>query len=181
MVFRFPNRHSGIGHGDVYQGQQARELNGAQSSLISNLHRDLVVEPRRCAEAWRAIIGPENADKRLFFRPLRPRGATQVFHFVVRGRVSSAGHSGRRRRAELSRRVDDKGDALAPVRTQCERDQADWILPPMPGLIARKIIDTDTRFRELRTIIETHRQNSCSRPLPQIDPVCSLLCVVDGS
>ena len=102
MVFRFPNRHSGIGHGDVYQCQQARELNGAQSSLISNLHRDLVVEPRRCAEAWRAIIGPENADKRLFFRPLRPRGATQVFHFVVRGSVSRAGHIGRRRRAELS-------------------------------------------------------------------------------
>ena len=67
------------------------------------------------------------------------------------------------------------------MRTQRERNQADWILPPMPGLIARKIIDADTRLRDLRTIIETHRQNSCSRPLPQIDPVCSLMCVGDGS
>src|SRR4029077_3451084 len=132
MVFRFPNRHSGIGHGDVYQCQQARELNGAQSSLISNLYRDLVVEPRRCAQAWSAIIGPENADKRLFFRPLRPRGATQVFHFVVRGSVSRAGHVGRRRRAELTRRADHERKALAPVRAQRERNQAYWILPPMP-------------------------------------------------
>ena len=118
MVFRFPNGHCGIGHGDVYQGEQARELNGAQSSLVSNLHRDLIVEPRRCAQAWRAIIGPENADKCLFFRALRPRGATQVFHFVVRGSVSRACHVGRRRRAELTRRADHKRNALAPVRTQ---------------------------------------------------------------
>ena len=103
VVFRFPNGHSGIGHADVYQGEQARELNGAQSSLIGNLHRDLIVEPRRRAQAWGAIIGPESADKCLFFRALRRRGATQVFHFVVHGSVSRACHGGRRRRAELTR------------------------------------------------------------------------------
>ena len=152
MVFRFPNGHAGIGHGDVYQGQQARELNGAQSSLVGNLHRDLIVEPRRRAQAWRAIVRPESADERLLFRALRGRNdsiATQVFHFVVRSRVSRACHIGRRRRAKLSRRVDHKWNALAPVRAQRERDQAYWILPPVPGLIARKIIDADGRAREL--------------------------------
>ena len=166
---------------DVYQGQQARELNGAQSSLISNLYRDLVVEPRRRAQAWCAIIGPENADKRLLFRPLRPRGATQVFHFVVCSRVSRAGHIGRRRRAELTRRADHERKALAPVRTQGERDQADWILPPVAGLIAGEIIDADGRIRNLRTIVETHRENGCGGSMAQIDSVCSLMCVGDGS
>src|SRR4029077_3239420 len=181
MVFRFPNRHSGIGHGDVYQCQQAREFNGAQSSLISNLYRDLVVQPRRCAQAWSAIIGPENADKRLFFRPLRPRGATQVFHFVVRGSVSRAGHIGRRRRAELSWRVDDKGAALAPGPTQCGRSQTYGILSPVAGLVAREIIDADARLGKLRTIINTHGQNGGSRPVFQVAPVCSLIRVGDGS
>src|SRR6185436_8781154 len=133
------------------------------------------------AEAWRAVIGPENADKRLFFRPLRARGATQVFHFVVCGSVSRAGHIGRRRRAELSRRVDDKGDALAPVGAQRERDQTDRILAPMSGQIAWNVIDADTWLGDLRTIIETHRQDGCSRTVPQVDPVCSLLRVGDGS
>src|SRR5439155_21258579 len=41
ILFRFPNGHSGIGHGDVCQGEQARKLNGAHSSLVGNLHRDL--------------------------------------------------------------------------------------------------------------------------------------------
>ena len=94
------------------------------------------------------------------------RGATQVFHFVVRSRVSRACHGGRRRRAELTRRADHERNALAPVRAQRERNQADWILPPVPGLIARKIIDANARLGNLRTIIETHRQDGCSRSLP---------------
>ena len=183
VVFRFPNRHCGIGHGDVYQCQQARELNGAQSPLVGNLHRDLIVESRRRAETWGAIIRPESADERLLFRALRAYDsvATQVFHLVVRSRVIRACHVGRRRRAELTRRVDYKRNALAPVRAERERNQADWILPPVAGLIARKIIDANVRLGNLRTIIETHGQDGCSRPLPQIDPVCSLLRVPDGS
>ena len=62
-----------------------------------------------------------------------------------------------------------------------ERDQADWILPPVAGLIAREIIDADGRLGNLRTIIETHRQNGCGRSLSQIDSVCPLLRVGDGS
>ncbi|PYS67629.1 MAG: hypothetical protein DMF73_18875 [Acidobacteria bacterium] len=95
--------------------------------------------------------------------------------------VSSACHFGRRWRAELSRRVDHERNAPAPVRTQSERDQTDRILPPVPRLVARKIIDANARLGELRTIIETHRQNCCSRAVPQIDPICFLLRVPDRS
>jgi hypothetical protein len=97
--------------------------------------------------------------------------ATEVFHFIVGGSVSRAGHIRRRRRAELTRRTDYEWEALAPVRAQCERNQTDWILPPMSRLIARKIIDANARLGDLRTIVETHRENRCSRPLSQIDPV----------
>src|SRR5207244_7921812 len=86
VVFRFPNGHSGFGHGDVCQGEQARELNGAQSPLVGNLHRNLVVESRRRAQAWGAIISPESADECLLFRALRGRNdpvAAQVFRLVV--------------------------------------------------------------------------------------------------
>src|SRR5207244_9527733 len=83
VVFRFPNGHSGIGHGDVCQGEQARKLNGAHSSLVGNLHRDLIVQSRRRAQAWGTIVSPENADECLLFRALVWRNApiaTDVFH-----------------------------------------------------------------------------------------------------
>src|SRR5206468_6640489 len=137
-------------HSDVYQGQQTRELNGAESSLVSNLYRDLIVEPRGRAEAWGAIVSPESADERLLFGAHRRRDATQVFRLVVRSGVSRACHIGRGRRAELTGRCHDERYALAPVRTQSERDQAYWILPPVPGLIAREIIDANARLRKLR-------------------------------
>ena len=67
------------------------------------------------------------------------------------------------------------------MRTQREWNQAYWILSPVPGLIACKIIDANARLGDLRAIIETHGQDRCSRALPEIDPVCSLLRVSDGS
>ena len=168
MVFRFPDGHSSIGHGDICQRQQARELNRAQSPLVGDLHRDLVVESRRRAQARRAIISPESADERLLFRTLR-RGkdsiATQVFRFVVRSCVSRACHIRRRRRAELTGRCHDERYALPPVRTQSERDQAYWVLPPVPRLVAREIIDANVRLRQLRTVIDPHGQDRCSRAM----------------
>src|SRR5207247_6504286 len=64
--------------------------------------------------------------------------------------------------------------AVPPVRPEREWNQAYQILPLVSGQIARKIIDANARLRKLRTIIETHRQNCCSRAMPQIDPVCFL-------
>ena len=63
------------------------------------------------------------------------------------------------------------------MRAQRERNQTDWILPPVAGLVARKIIDSNCRLGNLRTIIETHGQDGCGRPLSQIDSVCFLVCV----
>src|SRR5439155_7167400 len=101
----FPNGHSGIGHADVYQGKQARELNAAQSPLVRNLHRKLIVQSRRRAQARGSVISPESADECLLFSALRGCNdpvAAQVFHFVVSGRVSSAGHVGWDWRAKLA-------------------------------------------------------------------------------
>ena len=134
MVFRFPNGRSGVRHGNVYQGQQARELNAVQSSLVGNLYRNLIIEPWRRAQAWRAIIRPESADKCLLFRALRGRIqpiATKVFCLVVRSRVCGACHGWRRRRAELGGRGGNERTALAPVRAERERDQTYWILAPV--------------------------------------------------
>src|SRR6266566_9124145 len=92
--------------------------NSTHSSLVGNVYRDLIVEPRRRTQAGRPIVSPKNAEECLFACALG-RGdhpiATQVFHLVVCSRVSSARHVGRRRRAELSRRVEHEWDAFAPV------------------------------------------------------------------
>src|SRR5436190_17038653 len=90
----------------------------------------------------------------------------QAFHLVVSHCVVRAGHLGRRRRTELTRRTDHEWNALAPVRAERERNQTDRILPPVSGLVARKIIDANCRLGNLRPIIETHRENGCSCPLP---------------
>src|SRR5205814_5244707 len=62
MIFGFPNRHRSVPHRDVYQGQQTRKLNGGETSLVGNLDRELIVESRRRAQAWRGIVGPESPD-----------------------------------------------------------------------------------------------------------------------
>src|ERR1700758_3691290 len=157
IIFRFPNSHAGIGHGDVYQREQPRKLNGAQSSLVGNVHGDLIVQLGRGTQAWRTIIRPESPDERLLFRSLRRCIATQVFHFVVRSSVTGARHGWRRRRAELARRVNHEWNALTPVRAECQRDQANWILSPVARLVTRKIIHANARLWDLRAIIETHR------------------------
>jgi hypothetical protein len=64
---------------------------------------------------------------------------------------------------------------------QSERDQTYRILSPMAWQIAREIIDANARLGDLRTIIETHREDGCSRSMSQIDPVCFLVLVADGS
>src|SRR5437763_2472253 len=62
MIFGFPNRHGSVPHRDVYQGQQARKLYGGETSLVGNLNRELIVESRRRAQAWRGIVSPESPD-----------------------------------------------------------------------------------------------------------------------
>ena len=49
----------------------------------------------------------------------------------------------------------------------------------MPGLVARQIIDSHARLGNLRAIVNSYGKNGCSRPVPQIDPVCFLLRVSD--
>ena len=52
------------------------------------------------------------------------------------------------------------------MRPYREREQADRVLPPVPRLIARKIIDAEGRVRNLRAIVNTHGQNGGRRSVP---------------
>src|SRR5262249_58556400 len=114
----------------------------------------------RGAQAWGGIICPESADERLLFRALRGRNdriAAYAFHFIVCGSVVSARHVGRRRRAELTRRGDNKRNALTPIRAQSQRNQTDRILSPMARQIDREIIYPQMWLGDLPTIIENAR------------------------
>src|SRR5262245_31307852 len=61
-VLGAPNGDAGVGHGDIQQSEQTRVLHFRVALLNGNHLCDLVVEPRRHAEAWAAVITPENAD-----------------------------------------------------------------------------------------------------------------------
>src|SRR5205823_4789184 len=73
--------------------------------------------------------------------------------------------------AKLLRRLQDEGIALAPVRAESERDQANRILTPMPWKIACEIIDADSRLRDLRAVVESQGKNGGGRPPPQINTI----------
>ena len=83
VELRLPDRDAGVGHRDVDQRQQSRQIEEIRSHLIGDRHGDLVVEPRRCAQARRAVVGPVDADRRLLVgalgrrrRPSPPRRFT---------------------------------------------------------------------------------------------------------
>src|SRR5207237_5084600 len=127
----------------------------------------LIVKSRRRTETGRSIVSPERADKSLFCGPLCRRHkaiAADAFHFVVSGCVFRARHCRRRRNAKLLRRFQDECIALAPVRAESKRDQANRLLTPMPGVIACEIIDADTRLRNLRSFIDSRCKDGTGGP-----------------
>src|SRR5205814_6784473 len=67
IILTFPNRHAGIGHGGVREGEKPGQIGGAEMHLISDVNGDLIVEARRRAQAWCSVVGPENSDKALFW------------------------------------------------------------------------------------------------------------------
>src|SRR5581483_1292763 len=64
----FADAGARVGERDVHQRHQPRELHSRRTHLLSDLHRDLVVEPRRRAQARCSIVGPVESDLRLFRR-----------------------------------------------------------------------------------------------------------------
>src|SRR5207244_12307282 len=120
--------------------------------LISDVDDDLIVEPRRRAQAWGPIVSPENSNKTLFGRSRRRcenSVASDCLGFGVGGGILGAVHIRRRWNAKLTGRLDDEGFAITPMRAESERDQADRILAPVSGLIAGEIIYADARLRGL--------------------------------
>ncbi len=74
-------------------------------------------------------------------------------------RVLRAGHGGRRGHAELVARPEHEGLDLAPVRAQRHRQQADRVLSPDPGAVARNVIAPHPRFGMIRAVILAESEN----------------------
>src|SRR5262249_294726 len=139
--------------------------------LVSDLYRDLVIEPRGCAQAWRAIVGPVEADLGLL-GSAHCRGenpvAAEGLHLVESGRILRPVQRGCPRNPDLLRSLPPKRLALAPVGTQSKRAQADGVLAPLPGLVAGEELNTDAGFGPLRTIVGPEREDRGGRSLPQL-------------
>ena len=104
-VLRLPARDAGVGHRDVDEREQPRAARPTfRSASGRDRDRDLVVEPRRRAEARRAVVGPVDARDRLVracgSSACRDAVAAERLHLVVGGRVrrrsSSAAAAGAR-------------------------------------------------------------------------------------
>src|SRR5581483_5391377 len=162
IVLRFPDRGARVGERDVHQRHQPRELHSRRTHLLSDLHRDLVVEPRRRAQARCSIVGPVESDLRLFRRAGARRYdavAAERFYFLICGGVLATVERRRRRNAELIRRFEHEGCNLAPVSAERERTVADRVLTPLSRIVAHDEIDVDARLGMLRVIIRAQSQN----------------------
>ena len=182
MVFRFPRAHPGFGHRDIHQRQQPGELNRLESGPVSDLNRDLVVKSRWGAKARSSVVGPEYADERLLGGSLRRRDnpvAAEILDLIVGGRVRVARHRWRRRAAKLVSRLQHERPALAPMRAQSERNQADRVLAPMARQVTGYPIDSDVRFGNLGPIALALSEDGSSHAPAQINAVRSFVVVVD--
>ena len=140
--------------------------------------RDLVVEPLGWTQTRRAVVGPENPGNRLVFGPHR-RGADPVtaeaLHVVESDGILRARQVWRRWHAELVRCLQDERGDFPPEGAQREprnRDLADRIGAPLPGLITRDKLDADARLGTPRAIHAPERQDRGGGLLPQRHPVC---------
>src|SRR5688572_480911 len=146
---RFPDRNTGIGLRDVYQGQEPRQADSVRTLLLGNHHRDLIVETRRRAQARHAVVGPEETGESLILGPFGRRGnavAAETLNFIERFRVFRRSHRRRRRRAKLLAALHDEGLHLAPVSAERDLAEADRILAPVTRLVAGVVIDAEDRL-----------------------------------
>src|SRR6266545_6332806 len=104
--------------------------------LVSDVHRDLVVEPWRCAQARRAVIGPVDTALSLLGSALRRGDHTvtaEPLHLVESGCIFRALQGGWRWNPELVARLEDERCDPTPVSAQRESELADGVLAPLPG------------------------------------------------
>lgn len=62
VILRLPGGGAGITHREIDERLQPRPIDDARETRRRNLHRDLVIEPRRRAQARRAVVRPEDPD-----------------------------------------------------------------------------------------------------------------------
>src|SRR5947209_14133020 len=136
MKFGIPHRDTGVGHGDVDQRQQARELGrpSGRSHLIGDVHRDLVVKTRRRTQTWGSVVSPEGPRLGLISAPHRGRCNSIAAHglrLVVGDGVIRGSNCWGRWSQKFAGRLDDKWGHRVPVRAQRNWTMTDWILSPL--------------------------------------------------
>src|SRR5262249_37797251 len=145
------------------QCQKARKLYSLCSPLVCNMNCNLIVEPRRSAQAWCTIVSPIDCDLSLLRGPLCcgiHTVSTQAFRFVQRRRILAPIHLRRGRHSILACGNKRERRYLTPICTQRKRMLTNWVLSPVPSLIARNKVNIDSRLGDLRTITSAKSEDS---------------------
>src|SRR5205085_3890490 len=107
--------------------------------LIGDMHRDLIVEPRRRAQAWGSVVRPKSTDLGFFGRAIACRNhpiTAEGFDLIISSGVFGAVQGRRRRAAKLRTGLEHKRFHLAPQRAERKRMLADRVLTPDSGSVA---------------------------------------------
>ena len=172
VVLRLPDRDAGVGHRRVDQRQQAGERDDVRVHLVGDLHRDLVVEARRRAQARRPVVGPEDSDLGLLRGAARRRHdavAAERLHFGERTRIRGRSQRGRRGRAKLRAAGHHERRHFVPVRPERNRHPAYRILAPLAGSGSRDEFDADARLGMGRAVVRAQAQDRRRRAMPEVD------------
>lgn len=112
LVLLIPAGNACIGQCHINEGQEARKLHDIGLHLLGNLHRDLVVHPRRRSETGGSVIGPVDTCYCLVFRSFRRRDyavAAETLYFIESCRVVPACKRGRTRNREQALEDNKRG------------------------------------------------------------------------
>ena len=182
QILEVPARHAGVGHCRVHQGQEPGELDRIRAHLVGDAHHDLVVQPRRRAQARRAVVAPVDADLGLLGTPLGQRRAAggaarrvspttaQPLYFVEGGRVRPAVQGRRRWRRKLAGGLQDERLDLAPEGAQRDRLLGDRVLAPLAQTRHRCVFAAVELLGNLRAVVGPQSEDGGGRPAPDGTP-----------
>ena len=176
-VLRLPDRDARVGHGDVHEREQPRELDApsCRARARSAPRSGCTGAAARTGSACRRRPSRSRSGAAARVRtvgvvtPSPPRRFTSSNAAAYSGLVIAGGGGTRNwpRRPEHERRH------LAPVRAERERDLADRVLAPMARLVARDVVDADPRLGVLRAVVRPQREDRRRGAPPELDALRS--------